>query len=130
MDITGILKDRMENIAAEIENFIFAENRIEKADVIFVPGNGYPEMAEAAARLYHEGIAPYIIPSGRYSITLGRFGGVLHNREKYLITFLKNIQHQNFNDIEIILVDDNSTDKGIKILEEYQKKDKRIKIKK
>ena len=83
MDITGILKDRMENIAAEIENFIFAENRIEKADVIFVPGNGYPEMAEAAARLYHEGIAPYIIPSGRYSITLGRFGGVLHNREKY-----------------------------------------------
>ena len=52
----------------------------------------------------------------------------IHNREKYLITFLKNIQHQNFNDIEIILVDDNSTDKGIKILEEYQKKDKRIKI--
>jgi len=52
----------------------------------------------------------------------------IHNREKYLITFLKNIQHQTFNDIEIILVDDNSTDKGIKILEEYQKKDKRIKI--
>lgn len=52
----------------------------------------------------------------------------IHNRQKFLITFLKNIQYQNFNDIEIILVDDNSTDNGIKILEEYQKKDKRIKI--
>lgn len=51
--------------------------------MIFVPGNGYPEMAEAAARLYGEGMAPYIIPSGRYSITLGRFGGVLHKKELY-----------------------------------------------
>lgn len=52
----------------------------------------------------------------------------IHNRQQFLITFLKNIQYQSFNDIEIILVDDNSTDNGIKILEEYQKKDKRIKI--
>ena len=52
----------------------------------------------------------------------------IHNRQQFLITFLKNIQYQSFNDIEIILVDNNSTDKGIKILEEYQKKDKRIKI--
>ena len=79
----GILIERMEKIAAETENFIFAENKLEKAEVIFVPGNGYPEMAEAAARLYHEGMAPCIIPSGRYSITLGRFGGVLHKKELY-----------------------------------------------
>ena len=48
------------------------------------------------------------------------------NRERFLIRFLKSIQYQNFDDIEIILVDD--TDNGVKILEEYQKKDKRIKI--
>lgn len=52
----------------------------------------------------------------------------IYNRERFLIRFLKSIQYQNFNDIEIILVDDKSTDNGIKILEEYQKKDKRIKI--
>ena len=52
----------------------------------------------------------------------------IHNRERFLVTFLKNIQYQDFNDIEIILVDDNSTDNGIKILEEYQREDKRIKI--
>ena len=51
------------------------------------------------------------------------------NRERFLIRFLKSIQFQNFDDIEIILVDDKSTDNSVKILEEYQKKDKRIKIK-
>ena len=50
------------------------------------------------------------------------------NRERFLIRFLKSIQFQNFDDIEIILVDDKSTDNSVKILEEYQKKDKRIKI--
>ena len=52
----------------------------------------------------------------------------IYNRERFLIRFLQNIQYQNFDDIEIILVDDKSTDNGAKILEEYQKKDKRIKI--
>ena len=52
----------------------------------------------------------------------------IHSRERFLIRFLKSIQYQDFNDIEIILVDDNSIDNGIKILEEYQKEDKRIKI--
>ena len=52
----------------------------------------------------------------------------IYNRERFLIRFLKSIQYQNFDDIEIIFIDDNSTDNGIKILEEYQKKDRRIKI--
>jgi glycosyltransferase involved in cell wall biosynthesis len=52
----------------------------------------------------------------------------IHNRERFLIRFLKSIQYQSFKDIEIILVDDNSTDNGFKILEEYQKEDKRIKL--
>ena len=52
----------------------------------------------------------------------------IYNREKFLIRFLKSIQHQSFNDIEIILVDDNSPDNSFKILEEYQKEDKRIKL--
>ena len=52
----------------------------------------------------------------------------IYNRERFLVTFLKSIQYQDFNDIEIILLDDNSTDNGFKLLEEYQKKDKRIKI--
>ncbi len=67
----------------QAEDFVFVENQPEKADVIFVPGNGYPEMAERAARLYKEGYAPYILPSGKYSITLGKFVGVQSKKEKY-----------------------------------------------
>mgnify|MGYP004525186243 FL=1 len=65
------------------EDFVFAENNPEKADIIFVPGNGFPEMAEKAARLYKEGYAPWILPSGRYSITLGKFVGVQSKKELY-----------------------------------------------
>ena len=65
------------------EEFIFVENRPEKADIIFVPGNGYPHMAEKAAELYREGYAPAVLPSGKYSITTGRFSGVLSEKEKY-----------------------------------------------
>ena len=40
--------------------------------------------------------------------------------------FLRSIQNQNFEDIEIIFVDDFSKDNTIKIIEDCQKKDKRI----
>ncbi|MDO4338155.1 MAG: YdcF family protein [Eubacteriales bacterium] len=72
-----------EDFLKEAENFIFVENEPEPADIIFVPGNGYPQMAERAAVLYKEGYAPYILPSGRYSITNGKFAGVLAKGEKY-----------------------------------------------
>jgi glycosyltransferase involved in cell wall biosynthesis len=52
----------------------------------------------------------------------------LHNRERFLKTFLNCIQHQNFDNIEIIFVDDKSTDNGVNLLEKYQEKDERIKI--
>ena len=75
MDYTEFLKNT--------EDFVFAENKPEKADIIFVPGNGFPEMAEKAASLYKEGYAPYVLPSGRYSITLGKFVGVQSKKELY-----------------------------------------------
>lgn len=67
----------------EISDFVFVEQKPEKADIIFVPGNGYPQMAERAARLYREGYAPFVLPSGRYSTVTGTFSGVLAERERY-----------------------------------------------
>ena len=50
----------------------------------------------------------------------------LFNSERYIIRFIGNIQYQNFNNIEIILIDDNSKDNSKKIIKNYQKEDERI----
>lgn len=57
-----------------ITDFIFAEQKPEKSDIIFVPGGNYPEAAQHAGELYLAGYAPYVLPSGRYSILEGKFG--------------------------------------------------------
>ena len=40
-------------------------------------------MAEKAAELYRRGLAPRVLPSGRYSVTVGKFAGVLDREEYY-----------------------------------------------
>lgn len=50
------------------------------------------------------------------------------NAEKYLVQCLDSIINQSFKNLEIICINDGSTDKSLNILEEYSKKDKRIKI--
>ena len=37
------------NFLKNAEDFVFVENKPEKSDIIFVPGNSYPQMAEQAA---------------------------------------------------------------------------------
>ncbi len=50
----------------------------------------------------------------------------IFNRDRYIVRFLRCIQHQSFEDIEIIFIDDNSVDNGVDMLEEYRNVDKRI----
>ena len=50
----------------------------------------------------------------------------IYNREKYILRFLRSLQNQKFNDIEILLIDDCSNDKSVKKIEQYQEKDERI----
>ena len=52
----------------------------------------------------------------------------IYNGGKYLNNSLISIQNQNMKDIEIILIDDFSTDNTITIIEEYMKNDKRIRL--
>lgn len=63
----------MQKFYDAVTDFIFVEQEPQKADVIFVPGGNYPEAAAHAAELYHAGFAPYILPSGRFSISQGYF---------------------------------------------------------
>ncbi len=48
--------------------------------------------------------------------------------KKYLDASIRSILEQDYNDFELIIVDDASTDDSLKTLEEYQKKDHRIVI--
>lgn len=52
----------------------------------------------------------------------------VYNAEKYLEQCIKSIQRQTYENIEIILVDDGSTDSSGEICEEYSAKDKRIRV--
>ena len=53
---------------------------------------------------------------------------IIYNAEKSISTAIRSIQNQNMTDIEILLIDDCSLDKSLKIIEKFQKEDKRIKI--
>ena len=52
----------------------------------------------------------------------------LYNGEKYIKTSLLSIQKQDFQDIEIIMVDDNSEDNTIKVVKDLMERDKRISL--
>ncbi len=52
----------------------------------------------------------------------------IYNREKYLDKCITSITNQTYKNLEIILIDDGSTDKSLDICKKYQKEDKRIKV--
>ncbi|MGL6130992.1 MAG: glycosyltransferase family 2 protein [Fusobacteriaceae bacterium] len=52
----------------------------------------------------------------------------IYNVEKYISECIESVIKQKYKNIEIILVNDGSTDKSLKIIEEYSYEDKRIKI--
>ena len=49
----------------QFTDFIFVEHDLLPSDILFLPGNTFPQMAEEAALLWKTGLAPLILPSGR-----------------------------------------------------------------
>ena len=52
----------------------------------------------------------------------------VHNTEKYLEKCLDSVLNQTFEDIEVICIDDTSSDSSLDILREYEQKDPRIRV--
>ena len=52
----------------------------------------------------------------------------VYNVEKYLEQCILSLANQSLYDIQIILIDDNSTDTSLKIIQRYANKDKRIRV--
>lgn len=87
-------------IIDDITNFIFVNDAILRADIIFIPGSSFSNLALNAAKLYKQGFAPKILPSGKYSILADSFSSQENTDEessKYLseYEFLKDILLQN-----------------------------------
>ena len=51
-----------------------------------------------------------------------------HNSENFISTAIRSVQNQDFNDIEILIIDDCSSDKTVEIIKTMKIKDKRIKL--
>lgn len=52
----------------------------------------------------------------------------VYNVEKYLENSLNSVLTQSFTDIEVICVNDESTDGSLEILKEFEQKDRRVKV--
>lgn len=73
----------MDRFYQDITDFIFIKDLPQKADIIFVPGSNYGKPAEYAAELWKQGYAPYVMPSGRYSVKKGYFPGAKDGQDRY-----------------------------------------------
>lgn len=52
----------------------------------------------------------------------------IYNAEKWICKCIDSVLNQSYRDIEVILVDDGSTDNSLEICEEYALKDKRVRV--
>lgn len=98
----------------DITNFIFLEDEPQQADIIFIPGGSYAEIAEKAAELWNTGYSSLVLPSGKYSVNRGHFPGPLSKTDAYRgpysteWEFLNDVLVQNGVDERAILREDNS----------------------
>ncbi len=72
-----------DKIIADITNFIFVEDKPQKADAIFLPGGSHPEQPEYAAELYRKGYAKWLVPSGGVSVKRDKWPGVRSKADVY-----------------------------------------------
>lgn len=70
-------------IIADITNFIFVDDKPQKANIIFLPGGSFPEQGEYAAKLYKQGYADKLLPSGGVSVKSGKFAGAQSKQDIY-----------------------------------------------
>ena len=99
----------------DITDFIFLQDEPQSADILFIPGNGHAGPSELAARLYREGFAPLVLPSGRYAIGTPGFVGQVSGARAYdgrfdtEWAFMRHVLLQNGVPDEAILREDEAT---------------------
>lgn len=70
-------------IIDDITDFIFVSDEPVKSDIIFLPGGSHPATPEHGAKLYNEGYAPLLMPSGGLSVKFDKWQGVKEKADIY-----------------------------------------------
>lgn len=70
-------------IIDDITDFIFISDEPVRSDIIFLPGGSHPATPEYAAKLYHDGYAPLLMPSGGLSVKFDKWQGVKAKADIY-----------------------------------------------
>jgi len=102
-------------IIKEISDFIFVEDELKMSDIIFLPGGAHSEVPEKGAEVFLSGYAPLVLPSGKYSVTVGAFSGVRTKADIYNgnysteCEFYKDVLLRCGVPAEVILCEDRST---------------------
>ena len=94
-------------------------------DIIYFQLDEY-ENIEKYLKLCNDSSIKDLYPSNARKFPKISIISPVYNRGEYLLRFLKSIQNQNFKDIEIILIDDLSSDNTLLLMKKYQYVDKRI----
>ncbi len=77
-------------IITDITNNIFLSDRPSKVNIVFLRGGSFSNIPERAAKHYHIGYAPLLLPSGGVSVESGKFNGVKSKTDIYTDVLLKN----------------------------------------
>ena len=102
----------------DITDFIFMNDTPQNSDIIFIPGTSQSAVTETAARLYCEGYAKYVLPSGMYSGKRGKFASEKIDNPRYAgeyatdFAYCKHILRENGVPEAAILREDRSTHTG------------------
>lgn len=78
-----IMQSKNHRVIQDITDFIFINDIIEKSDIIFIPGTSKSAITEHAANLYCLGYAKYVLPSGKYSSSIGKFASKNVDNPRY-----------------------------------------------
>lgn len=70
-------------IIDDITEYIFVSDEPQPSDILFIPGGPWPALGERAGALWKAGWAPLVMPSGRFSVKAGAFGGPKADAERY-----------------------------------------------
>ena len=106
------------NVNLWIQKIILEQNNFNKPSSLI---NNYYDINKEAKKLENKYLN--FFKKDKISIIIP-----VYNKEKYLKKCLKSILNQTYKNLEIIIIDDKSTDKSLEIINSFKNTDKRIKV--